>query len=108
MKKKTPLQKVNTKVNASKLNNDVIQYVFRGFNKNDKDDVGFLSLKQYNVKHELSKCYYIVEDIDDASRFPSKNIKNIEGFGTPQQWLKFFEDEPELHQWKFHLLKVAK
>lgn len=104
MKKKTPLQKVD----VSKPNDDLVWYVFRGFNKDDKDDVGFLSLKPYNVKHELSRCYYIVEDLDDASRFPSKNIKNIEGFGTPQQWRKFFEDEPELRRWKFHLVKVAK
>lgn len=90
------------------MTNNVIWYVFRGFNKDDKEDVGFLSLKPNNSKHELSKCYYIVEDLDDATRYPSINVTNKQDFGTPQQWLRFFKEEPELSHWKFHLLKVAK
>lgn len=39
-------------------------------------------------------------------KFPDKNIDNKNGFGTPEQWLEFFNTEPLLSDWKFHLIGV--
>ena len=76
----------------------------RGFRRDNKDEVGFLSID----KSSRRGVYKVVEDVDDAMRFPSFNIYNIEGFGTPKQWLEFFKGESELSDWKFHLVKVKK
>ena len=79
-------------------------FVLRGFKKDDKDTTGFLAFNQKKSRRE--DLYHIVEDVDDAMRFPSKNIYNAKGFGTPKQWLEFFKGEYELADWQFHLVKV--
>lgn len=73
----------------------------RGYRIGDKSQTGFLSIDK-NGKD----IYHIVEDIDDALKFPSTNVYNVQGFGTPQQWLEFFKGEEALSDWKFHLVKV--
>ena len=72
----------------------------RGFNVNDEDDNGFLGMS------EDKKDYKIVKDQSQALKFPSANVYNVDGFGTPQEWLEFFKGEHELSSWKFHLLKI--
>ena len=78
----------------------------RGFKKDNVNETGFLSICSSASKG--SDVYNVVEDIEEAARFPSKNIYNVEGFGTPIQWLEFFKGEHGLSSWKFHLLKVDK
>lgn len=72
-----------------------------GYNKDNEDETGMLAFDS-----ESRKPYKIVKDLNDALKFPSKNINNVEGFGTPEQWLDFFNSEPELEDWRFHLIKV--
>ena len=74
-----------------------------GFNKNNEDETGMLG---FDI--ESKNPYKIVHSIKDAMKFPSKNESNREGFGTPEQWLKFFNSEPLLKDWKFHLISVKK
>lgn len=72
-----------------------------GYNKDNEDETGMLAFD-----NESKKSYKIVNDVKEALKFPSKNINSIDGFGTPEQWLDFFNKEPELENWKFHLIKV--
>ena len=76
-------------------------YVLRGFKKDSKAETGFLGINKMG-----NTTYSIVESQDDAMKFPSENVYNVKGFGTPKQWFEFFKGEPELAEWKFHLLKV--
>ena len=74
-----------------------------GFRLDNKDETGYLSInKSTNTKN----VYNIVEDVEDAMKFPSENVYNLSGFGTPKQWSTFFKGESELEDWKFHLVKV--
>lgn len=75
----------------------------RCFKKDNKDEVGFLSMS--NSKKQV---YKVVDDVHDAMKFPSENVLSVSGFGTPKQWLEFFKGEPELRDWKFHLVNVEK
>ena len=77
-------------------------FVLRGFKIDNKDETGFLAIG----KARKDSTYTIVEDVDDAMKFPSENVYRLQGFGTPKQWLEFFKGEPELEDWKFHLVKV--
>lgn len=61
------------------LSNDVVWFVMRGFNLDDKTNTGFLSLNT-KPSHDV---YDIVEDLSEALKFPSKNVYGIDGFGTP-------------------------
>ena len=79
-------------------------FVLRGFKKDDKEVTGFLSINQKKSKKD--DVYKVVEDVEDAMKFPSENVYRTKGFGTPKQWLEFFKGEDELSEWKFHLLKV--
>lgn len=72
-----------------------------GFNKDNEDETGMLG---FDV--ESRNPYKIVHNVKDALKFPEKNITNKQGFGTPKQWLKFFNSEPTLEGWKFHLISV--
>jgi hypothetical protein len=74
-----------------------------GFNKNDKDETGFLALDKDHVKKNV---YKMTKDATEALRFPSINVNNLSSFGTPKQWLEFFKGEHELSGWKFHLVKA--
>lgn len=76
-------------------------FVLMGFNKNDEDHTGFLS---FDIDEKVS--YKIVDNVKDALKFPEKNITSKKGFGTPKQWLKFFNSEPMLNEWKFHLMQI--
>ena len=78
----------------------------RGFNQEDKDNTGFLGMDKSGKKHR--SIYKIVDSPEDALKFPSINVDNVNGFGTPKQWLEFFKGEDELSSWKFHLVKVNK
>lgn len=50
----------------------------------------------------------IVSELRDAALFPDKNAFNIQGFGTPQQWLDFINTDRSLsHGYKFHLVKTC-
>ena len=78
-------------------------YAMRCFKKDDKNDVGFLGISK-SKKH----AYKIVDDAEDALKFPSENVLSANGFGTPKQWLEFFKNEPELKDWKFHLVRTRR
>lgn len=77
-------------------------YVMYGYNKDNQDQVGYLSFSS-----QAGNTYEIVPDLAQAKRFPSKDKKNKD-FGTPKQWLDFFDNDPELDDWSFHLVKVKK
>ena len=78
-------------------------FALMGYNKDNEDETGMLGL-DFNAK----KLYKIVHDVQEALKFPSMNIDNVKGFGTPEQWLDFFNHEPDLERWKFHLIKIMK
>ena len=73
----------------------------RGYRVGDKSQTGFLSIDK-----DSKDIYNVVEDANNALKFPSTNVYNVQGFGTPQQWLEFFKGEEALSDWKFHLVKV--
>lgn len=83
---------------------DAQWYAMFGFNIDNKDETGFLSMSKSREDRAL---YEIVDSIDEAMKFPSINIYSQKGFGTPKQWLEFFKGEPELVDWKFHLVKTT-
>lgn len=78
-------------------------FVLRGFNRYDKSETGFLAIDKSRASKNV---YKIVEDREDAMKFPSTNVYGTDSFGTPKQWLEFFKGEEELSSWKFHLLKT--
>lgn len=78
----------------------------RGFCKDDKTQTGFLGLDNQLAGKRRGSVYKIVDDLEDALKFPSENVYGKEGFGTPKQWLEFFKGEDELSSWKFHLMKT--
>lgn len=76
-------------------------FALMGFNVDNEDETGMLKLD------DSSKTLYsITHDVKDALKFPSININNIKGFAKPEKWLKFFNSEPLLVNWKFHLISV--
>ena len=77
-----------------------------GFKKDDEDVTGFLAINEDKSKNLTADTYKMIHDIGNALKFPSMNIYNVDGFGTPQQWKTFFEGEDELSSWKFKLLKI--
>ena len=78
-------------------------YVLRGFKLENEDDTGFLGI---NIPKTNNDTYKIVKSQTEALKFPSENVYEVKGFGTPKQWLEFFKGEDELSGWKFHLLKM--
>lgn len=64
-------------------------------------------MEDFKTSSHARSYYKIVEDVDDALKFPSANIYGKEDFGTPKQWLEFFKGEDELSSWKFHLVKTS-
>ena len=82
-------------------NNTTKWFVLMGYNKNNEDNTGFLS---FNIDEKVP--YKIVDNVNDAMKFPEKNVTSKKGFGTPVQWLKFFNSEPLLNEWKFHLMQI--
>ena len=87
----------------SKSSKDLSWFLLMGFNKDNEDETGFLALDK---DPESKKFYAVTKDKKLALKFPSKNVNNVEGFGTPTQWLNFFKNEPELSSWKFHIVKM--
>ena len=104
-KKTTKKTKTSKTLAASKTQKKpkVKWYVLRGYNISNKDDTGFLSIDKAGKPHQI---YKIVESQDDAIKFPSENVYGTKGFGTPKQWCEFFKGEPELEDWKFHLMTI--
>jgi len=74
-------------------------YVLYGFNKNEESQTGYLSFKE-----APSFKYEIVDDADLARYFPAENYDKASDFASPDKWLKFFNKEHELSDWKFHLI----
>ena len=72
-----------------------------GYNKDNEAETGMLAFDS-----DSKPFYKIVHDVKDAMKFPSENVVGSSSFGTPKQWLKFFNTEPELSRWRFHLVKV--
>lgn len=64
----------------------------------------------FNVEKPVFVGYFgkdlnIVDDIDLAMKFPSKPKEGQVGFGTPEQWLEFVNDDFDLNKgYKFHLV----
>lgn len=91
---------------SAPMKTDACNYVMYGFCKSDKDNVGYLARIPTHADDE-----FLTDDIHLAKRFPSKNLKNQSGFGTPKQWLDFINAELEDLQgenaFKFHLVKTA-
>lgn len=74
-----------------------------GFNPSDIAQTGCLGIDE----DPKAKTTYKIVDRLEAKRFPSQNASHVKGFGTPQQWLEFFNSDPDLDGWKFHLVKVT-
>ncbi len=49
-----------------------------GYNKDNEDETGMLG-----IDFEAKKPYKIVHDVKEALKFPSENVDNVKGFGTP-------------------------
>ena len=92
-----------TKDTTKNIKKQTKMFALMGYNKNNEDETGLLAFD-----NSLKNPYKIVDDIQDAMLFPEKNIDDKPGFGTPKQWLKFFNSEPLLENWKFHLISVKK
>ena len=93
MKKKT--QKENQK--------KIDWFMLMGYNKENQDETGFLAIDPASTgKHVYKKT----KDRNEALKFPSENVYNVDSFGTPKQWLEFFKGEDELSNWEFHLVKT--
>lgn len=101
---KKDLKEKKTVKTATNNCHDVKWFVLRGFKINNKDETGFLAINKSSTSKDV---YCIVDSIEDAMKFPTKNVYNIKGFGTPKQWFEFFKGESALYDWKFHLMKVA-
>lgn len=105
MKRKTKkLAKAATHTDST---NEVRMFVMYGFKKNNIDTTAYLQIRKDGSKGKHG-IYKIVHEEDDATRFPDKNINNIEGFAPPQKWAKFFNEEEDLSGWCFHPIAVAK
>ena len=83
--------------------------VLFGFKRDNHSETGCLA---FRTSDEIKAnphigIYKIVDDASDAKHFPCENYDNIKGFASPEKWLKFFSEEPELKDWKFHLLKMT-
>lgn len=69
-------------------------YVLYGFKKAEPASVGY-----------FGKELGIVDEIDIAMKFPVKPKEGQIGFGTPEQWLEFINDDKDLNKgYKFHLV----
>ena len=77
-------------------------YVLYGFNKNEESKTGYLSFRQ-----KPSFKYEVVDDIKLAKRFPADNYDKLDDFAPPEKWMKFFNQEHELSDWKFHLVATT-
>ncbi len=109
-KKRMPVQKAKKAPNqkiAVKTAPAVDWFVLRCSRRDDKTVNGFLAIDK-DFRSSSKQVYSIVEDSSNAMRFPSTNVYNTDGFGTPKQWLEFFKGENELSDWKFHLVKIGK
>jgi len=100
--KKQKAQKIQ-KTRARKKNEED-WFVLMGFDRTDKDQQGFLAMND----GKGFASYKITHDVHEALKFPSKNVDSLSSYGTPEQWLKFFSEERELKNWKFHLMKILK
>lgn len=87
----------------AKKSKKVDRYVMFGFNRSDMDDIGYLG-KPIQLKNEI--IFPIVPDVEDALVFPSSNENHVKGFGTPEQWLDFWNSDED-NVFKFHLVKVT-
>lgn len=77
-----------------------------GFKRDSHSEVGYLAFKDdAERRNPADSLYKIVADASDAKVFPCKNYSNIRGFAAPEKWLDFFSREPDLKEWKFHLVK---
>lgn len=79
----------------------VANYVMFGFSRDDIDVVGYLGKRDEDGK----EVFAVVDDMEDAVLFPEKNVENVKGFGTPQQWLEYWNSDETLN-FKFHLVKT--
>lgn len=81
--------------------------VLFGFKRDNHSETGCLAFRTSDEIKANPRIgiYKIVEDASDAKHFPCENYDNIEGFAPPEKWLEFFSEEPELKDWKFHLVK---
>lgn len=84
-----------------------INYAMYGFCLNDLDEVGYLA----KIPTDENDEDVITDDIKNAKLFPSINEDGITGFGTPEQWLEFvneeFKDIYGPYAYKFHLVKTT-
>lgn len=73
-------------------------YIMFGYCKDDIDEVGYFG-------NDLS----IVKDSSEAKLFPLKNYKRKKQFKTPEEWLKFINNDSSINNgYKFHLVKTLK
>ena len=71
-------------------------YVMFGFDKDDIDHVAYWKAPNG-----------ITEFQNEATIFPSQNVDNQKGFGTPSQWLKLVNEDEDLNKnFQFHLVSV--
>lgn len=82
--------------------------VLFGFNVDSTSDVGYLAFTTPEdlkyLKTSRIQTYKIVDDPLEAACFPCENYSHKSDFASPEKWLEFFKNEPELKKWKFHLV----
>ena len=81
--------------------------VLFGFKRDNHSETGCLAFRTQDEIKANPKLgiYKIVDDASDAKHFPCENYDGSDGFASPEKWLEFFSKEPELKEWKFHLVK---
>jgi hypothetical protein len=81
--------------------------VLFGFKRNNHSETGCLAFRTQDEIKANPKLgiYKIVDNAALAKHFPCENYDDVSGFATPEKWLEFFSSEPELKEWKFHLVK---
>jgi len=106
---KTELVGTTSSEDTKKIEEPVFksQCALLGFRLDDHDIVGYLAFRSSKelALDRGTMLYKIVDDISEAKWFPCENYDNLSGFATPEKWLEFFNEEPSLKDWRFHLVK---
>ena len=82
------------------------KYVMFGFQISDPDNIGYLKILKDKTDcgafPVYGDIYQFVPDIEDATKFNVRNTDKISGFAGKAKWTKFFNNEAELSDFKFH------
>jgi len=70
-----------------------------GYKKSDPDRTGYVRVSPGGRAE-------VVDDNAEATRFEAENASGKKGWGSPEQWCGFFNEE--LPEWAFHVVPAGK